>query len=210
MPQANLNIKIKKDLHLNGVREMSLTHLLRYTKEGTFDQLRLDAFSCLLDIAGLRNGTVLRYILQVLSTDQSPFIRRQLLELFQKALGNFAINGDPEDHAQDHAQDNGELIMHETFNHPEQARGDKNTARQLIAALKLAFKDSESMAKSLWEATIARETGLFEISELLGLCAMMYEPKTSLMVHLKLPDKVWSVKNHGQVYTHLLSPLFRC
>jgi hypothetical protein len=47
------------------------------------------------------------------------------------------------------------------------------------------------------------EIGLLEVRDLLGMCALLYEPKTSLIVELKYPRK-WAVEHMGKVLlTHL-------
>lgn len=55
------------------------------------------------------------------------------------------------------------------------------------------------MCVSVADSTIrSKDIGLYELRDLLDLCSLLYIPKTSLLVELKLP-RYWEVRNMGNV-----------
>ena len=126
-----------------------------YTRAGTFDPLRLEAFTILVEFGLLDNGAFLHYFLFVAHADKSPFVRRNMQRLFARGLAGFAIgeiaNGSV---TQSEQADAGLIIEHET-SATEARQADlrrTQTVSGATAALRAQLSENDVLKKALWEA----------------------------------------------------------
>lgn len=154
------SLQIKRDLVQHHIIKINLTELLAYTRESNFDQLRLKAFRCLVDQGALQKPELLPYILNVIASDPSPYVRRNLLKIFTAGLGSVAIfGGKKEPQNKPNHMALGEMIV-------EEEGGDsmgetamqrkKGLAREGIVgamqALKEELRGEKGFAEALWKA----------------------------------------------------------
>ncbi|KAI9866635.1 MAG: hypothetical protein M1813_001187 [Trichoglossum hirsutum] len=187
----------KRRLQQENVIPTNVLDFMRYTQEGTFALLRLNAFGSLVELGMLRVDPIMQYFIYVLRTDPSPFVRISLLRLFSKGLGSIAI-GEGLTQASEPQQD-GLVIVQEggATDSRQQEIARTQTIPGALQALKKELDGNETLKQALWSAVTSPEIGLLEVRDLLGMCALLYEPKTSLIVELKYPRK-WAVEHMGK------------
>ena len=135
----------------------NFAELLAYTRESNFNPLRLKAFECLIELGALQRPELLPYILNVVASDPSPYIRRNLLKIFTTGLGSLAIFGGKKIQQDRPAQASfGEMIIEEESG--DGAMGEtamrrrKGLAREGIVGAMKALQDELSGEKTFAEA----------------------------------------------------------
>lgn len=183
--------------------DLDIMHFLQYSRVGTFDLLRLDAFYCLIELDIFRIPELLRWFMYTMSSDTSSLIRHGLHSLFGKALALVAFG-----HAQipePQPQHNSVIIEQESSTEVRQADlARKQTIPGALDALKKELSGNAMLRESIWAACNSTCIGLMEISEFVDLCRILYDPVTSSKVVLKYPRR-WKVQHLGNV--HLSTPL---
>lgn len=192
----------KQRLARGKVVPIRVTDFLQYTRQGTFDPLRLAAFTNMVELGLLKNDAVLEWFLSVRGSDPSPFVRQRMQHLFGKGLAMIAIGeGTSKDVP---PQQSGLIIEQESSTESRQVDlARKQSVSGALTALKQEIGSNAVLKRALWEAVTSPEITLFEIRDLLDICGLLYEPITSMTVVLKYP-RYWKVENLGHVRTHNL------
>lgn len=187
----------KRRLAQAKIVESKITDFLQYTRQGTFDSLRLAAFDDLVELGFLKNEALLQWFLFVLGYDPSPYVRERMQRIFGKGLAMIAIG---EDISKDPApQQNGLIIEQESSTEARQADlARKQSVAGALMALKQEVGPNETLKKALWEAVTSPEISLYEMRDLLDICSLLYDPVTSMVVALKYP-RYWKVEHVGNV-----------
>lgn len=174
--------------------DLDLMRFVPYTRAGTYDLLRMQAFQCLVDLDISQSPELLRWLMFTLSADSSAWIRHQSLRLLGQTLAHIAFGRPQQTEAFQH---DGLIIEQESST---QIRRDDIARRQTIPgaieALKRELAGDASMKECMWAACNSPCMGLLELSELTDLCRTLYDPITSKLVRMKLP-RYWSVQNQG-------------
>ncbi|KAL8730795.1 MAG: hypothetical protein Q9166_003865 [cf. Caloplaca sp. 2 TL-2023] len=187
-------------LTIAGVIDTTPTHLIQYTRDGTTDKLRLNAFSNLFDMGLGKNDAVLRWFLYAMGTDPSPYFRDHAFHLFGKFLGTLAIGQKSDDSA--NQQQDGLIIEQDASTDARKADlARRTTVVGALAALKEEVKDNEILKKGLWNAITSPTLSLREIKGLLDLCTLLYETESSMIIILKYP-RYWQCKKVGKGKLH--------
>lgn len=141
----------KKRLAKAKVIEPNIVEYLQYTRPSSYDPLRIGAFRNLVELSTLKNDLLVRYLLQVLSTDPSPYVRDALRRLFMVGLGNIAVGKEKAENAE---RDTDELIIeHELTTDARRTElARRQTVSGALAALKEEMGDRESLKQALWDA----------------------------------------------------------
>ena len=95
-------------LFLNGKAPDPTDKLLQYTRPGTYERLRVEAFSSLFRLGGLANPVVWHYVISTLRTEPSPYIKSQILYGLAIGLGTIALKSEAMSEA--HLLDDGGII----------------------------------------------------------------------------------------------------
>ncbi|KAL8720499.1 MAG: hypothetical protein Q9225_002652 [Loekoesia sp. 1 TL-2023] len=188
-------------LSLAGVIKANPATLIQYTRDGTADELRINAFANLFEMGLSKNDAVLRWFLFAMGTDPSPCFRSQAFRLFGKILGALAIGQKSED-ASTQQQDG--LIIEQEESSTNARKADlarRTTVVGALAALKYEVKDNETLKKGIWTAVSSPSISFPEIKELLDLCTLLYDPESSMLVKLKHP-RYWQCKKIGKGKLH--------
>ena len=182
------------------------TEFLQYTRDSCYDELRISAFSNLMELGMGRNSSILRWFLCVLSTDSSPYVREHMLRIFGKTLGSVAIGENITTTNGSATQQDGLIIEQESSTDARQANlARKQTIPGALAALKVELGDNPVLKTALWEAIRSPILTIREIGELLEICSLLYLPETSMLVVLKYPRYVRFI-SYGKV-SYLFSNL---
>lgn len=177
--------------------ELDIMQFLQYTRAGTYDLLRLDAFECLLDLDVFRSPELLRWLIYTMSADPSPWLRWQLHRLFGRALAPVAFGEGQRSEPQ--AQQGGLIIEQESSTEVRQADlARRQTITGALDALKNEISANITLKESLWAACNSAVISVLEISEFLDLCKVLYDSIHSKIVALKYP-RYWGVQHLGKV-----------
>ncbi|CBF84980.1 hypothetical protein AN1494.2 [Aspergillus nidulans FGSC A4] len=178
------------------IAEVDVMQFLPYTRVGTYDLLRLDAFECLVELDIFKSPELLRWFIFTMSNDPSIWLRWQLHGLFGRALapvafGRGVINEPP-------PPTDGLIIEQESSTEVRQADlARRQTVTGALAALKAEVSGDQVLKECLWAACSSPIIGILELSEFTDLCRVIYDPVTSKRVTLKYP-RYWAVKHHGR------------
>jgi transcription initiation factor TFIID subunit 2 len=182
------------------ILDMDVMQFLPYTRAGTYDLLRLDAFECLVETDVFRSPELLKWFIFTMSSDSSAWLRRRLHYLFGKALAPVAFGREEPKKAD--APGDGLIIEQESSTEVRQADlARRQTVTGAIAALKMEVSGDQVLKESLWAACNSPFIGLLELSEFTDLSRVLYDPITSRMVALKYP-RYWQVKHLGKGRMH--------
>ncbi|KAL4977749.1 hypothetical protein BDW66DRAFT_131644 [Aspergillus desertorum] len=178
------------------IAEVDVMQFLPYTRVGTYDLLRLDAFGCLVELDIFKSPELLRWFIFTMSNDPSVWLRWQLHGLFGKALAPVAFGRGVVNELPPTAD--GLIIEQESSTEVRQADlARRQTVTGALAALKAEVSGDQVLKECLWAACSSPIIGVLELSEFTDLCRVIYDPITSKRVTLKYP-RYWGVKHHGK------------
>lgn len=168
------------------IMDLDLIHFLQYTRFGTFDMLRVEAFDCLVELDIFKTPELLKWFIFNMSSDSSAWIRHQLHRLFGRALASVAFGSDEPVNAP--TQSEGVIIEQESTTDVRRADlARKQTMSGALEALKQELTQNPTLKEALWAASNSSCIGTLEISNFADLCRILYDAKTSVPVRLKYP-----------------------
>lgn len=190
-------LRCQRQLMQANLLEFDYMQFLPYTRAGTYDLLRLDAFECLVDMNIFGSIELLKWFIFTMSSDSSAWLRCRLHNAFGRALGPIAFGRRPTNEPP--AQNDGLIIEQESSTEVRQADlARRQTVPGAMEGLRSELSGDQILKESLWAACNSPCIGLLELSEFTDLCRVLYEPITSLRVALRYP-RYWKVKNLGKV-----------
>ncbi|KAK6406860.1 Transcription initiation factor TFIID subunit 2 [Oleoguttula sp. CCFEE 5521] len=174
-----------------GIVKDKVKELLSYTRAENAENVRIAAFECLIDIGTTRKMTMMAYLLRSLEEAHSPAFRARLLACFGVALGHIAIGDDDEEAGGVNGAADGGLIVEQAMSSEARhlALTRKLSPDGALKALKLALQGEASFADALWSAATSDTLSVDEVAAIADIAALVFEPKTSLTLSLKLPRK---------------------
>lgn len=189
----------KRQLVKAGTASLTLIDFLQYTRHGTLDILRINAFSNLMDLGMFKNDAILHWFLSVLGTDPSPYIRDRMLRLLGKTIGAIAIGDNSEPVAPGTTPQDNLIIEQESSTDARKADlVRKQSVQGALEALKSEIGTNEVLKKGLWNAIASPAISLREMGDLLEICDHLYIQESSMIVVLKYPRK-WTCTKVGKV-----------
>lgn len=190
-------LKCQQHLTQAGKMDLDIMQVLQYSRSGTFDLLRRDAFGILMELDVFSSPELLTWFMYTMSSDSSLWLRLNLHYLFGKTLASVAFG---ERYNKDQsAQQDGLIIEQESSTEIRQAAlARKQTVPGAMEALKKELSGNETLKECLWAACNSTTIGLIELCNFLDICRVLYDPVTQKMVALKLP-RYWRVKHLGKV-----------
>ncbi|PGH16361.1 hypothetical protein AJ80_05211 [Polytolypa hystricis UAMH7299] len=170
---------------------------LQYTRAGTFDILRLEAFQNLMKFDIFQNPELIRWIIYTMSADPSPWIRLNLHHTFGRVLATVAF-GEEGSQSKPAPTDGGLIIEQESSTEVRQANlARRQTVPGALEALKQELGTNPTLKEALWAACNSRNVGLAELCAFVDICSALYEPIDQTMVKLKYP-RYWKMENLGK------------
>lgn len=189
-----------------GATPLNTVDFLQYTSDGTYDILRLNAFTNMMELGMIQNNAILGWFLCVLSTDPSPYIRENMLQIFGKALGFIAIGETSPAASVEIAQPDGLIIEQDASTEARKADlARKQTVAGALNALKVEMGNNEVLKEKLWGAISSPTISLRELGQLLSICEMLYTTESSMIVRLNYP-RYWRCTKTGRVRSNFTSP----
>jgi transcription initiation factor TFIID subunit 2 len=181
-----------------------------FLHDGTSDYVRIKAFEALMDLGFITNDPLVRYLLTVMSTDISPYVRNHLFEAFSLGLATVALGHSSNKPTETQAPANGDILIieEEASNEERKAHIARTTSIEgALAALKEELKGNMAIKEALWKAIKSTNITLSEQIDLLDICWILYDPVDSLVLKLKYP-RYWKVENLGKVCCYAILNLF--
>ncbi|PLB34379.1 transcription initiation factor TFIID subunit TAF2 [Aspergillus candidus] len=193
-------LRCQMQLMQANISELDVMQFLPYTRAGTYDLLRADAFECLVELDIFRSPELLKWFIFTMSSDTSRWLRRRLHGLLGKALAPIAFGHKSNKEAP--AQNEGLIIEQESSTDVRQADlARRQTVPGALEALKREISGDQTLKESLWAACNSPYIGIIELSEFVDLSSVLYDPITSVRVVLKYP-RYWQVKHLGKGRLH--------
>ena len=176
------------------IQDLDLMRFIPYTRSGTYDLLRIQAFECLVELDISQIPDLLRWLIFTMTSDSSAWVRHHCQRLFGRALAQIAF-GRPQQ--TENIQTGGLIIEQESSTEVRQADlARRQTIPGAIEALKREISDDPSIKEYLWAACNATSIGIHEMSELLDICQVMFDPITSKVTRLRYP-RFWKLQHMG-------------
>lgn len=180
------------------MQDLDLMLFIPYTRAGTYDLLRLQAFECLVELDISQSPELLRWLIYTMTSDSSAYVRHHSQRLFGRALAQIAF-GRPQQ--TEPTQTDGLIIEQESSTEVRQADiARRQTIPGAIEALKREIGGDASWRDYMWSACNAMSIGVLELAELVDICRVLFDPVTSKIARLRYP-RYWKVQNmgHGQL-----------
>ncbi|KAH8592100.1 hypothetical protein B0O99DRAFT_597447 [Bisporella sp. PMI_857] len=193
-------LRCKLKLMKVGVIPVNPVEFAKYIHDGTFDLVRLTAFESLLDLGFISNNEVIAYLVNILSTDHSPFVRSRLFEIFCLGLAVVALGDGHEEQGQSLVKaepDDLEVVTEVSTEHRKAHQIRTTTIIGALAGLKQDMGSNVVLKESLWKAVKSPELTLAEQASLLEICGILYDPVESMQVVLRLP-RYWEAEHLGK------------
>ena len=176
----------------------------QYLHDGTSDLVRIKAFQALVELGFLTNNTVSTLLLNVLSTDPSPYVRNRLFEVLFYGLATIALGeSNPGDMpAREALAADGDLVIEEDASQQAQARtahiARTTTILGALSALKEELNENAIFKQAVWKAIKSTVIGAYEQVDLLDICGVLYDSVESMIVKLNYP-RYWKARKLGKV-----------
>lgn len=197
------SIHCMERLYESDVRQDVAADILGYSRPENADNVRIRAFQALVNLKLTKKPAILRYMLDTLGDDHSPYIRDQLMRIFGQALGVSAIGLDEVEKPPEQTMDidSGLVLEQEVQVETRQVEIARKTSPEAaLNALQQRMQDNDVFKDALWNATLSGELTVLEVNALLDIAALLFEPSSSqerLVLSLPLPRR-WAVKSDGQ------------
>jgi transcription initiation factor TFIID subunit 2 len=195
------SLDCKHKLMAAGVIPVDPIEFIPFTHDGTSDYIRIKAFEALMDLGFIMNNTLVKYLLNVASTDKSPYVRLHLFDALTLGLATVALGDAPKKPAKPPPTADGDtlIIEGEASNEERKALIARTSSIEgALAALKEELKENPVLKEALWKAVKSPSLNAYEQTDFLDICWIFYDPIESMIVNLKLP-RYYEATNLGKV-----------
>ncbi|KFZ11019.1 hypothetical protein V501_04946 [Pseudogymnoascus sp. VKM F-4519 (FW-2642)] len=203
-------LECKRRLMKNKITPSDPRELFAYTHDGTMDLVRIQAFDALTDLGYLSSDHLLRYFLNVMSTDASPFVRDRLCQILFSGLGAVALGEHSKAEAEPKQEEDMDtlIVENETSMEAKKALVARTTSIEgAMNALKEELEKNATLKQGLWDAVRSRQIAVSEQSDYLDICTVLYDAVESMVVRMKYP-RYWKAKHLGRV-SYILEFVFQ-
>ncbi|TAQ87492.1 hypothetical protein B7494_g4193 [Chlorociboria aeruginascens] len=192
-------LECKKRLMKAGVIPINPLEFAQHLHGGTSDEVRLKAFEAFSDLGLLKNGAISSLLLNVLSTDPSPYVRKRLFEIFCSGLAIIAFGENKMAEATTTAIEPDTLIIEQEASlEARKAHIARTTTIDgALTALREELQGDPKLKDALWKAVSSPLITLSEQTDLLDICWILYEPKDCMLITMQYP-RYWAAENLGK------------
>lgn len=184
----------------------------QYLHDGTSDFVRIKAFEALVDLGFMTTNGVLKLLLNMLSTDPSPYVRSHLFEVFCLGLAAVAFaegKFDPPPPVKEEDAEDSLIVEQEASTAPRKDMHVRTTSMEgALNALKDELMGNTVLKGALWKAIESTIITLPEQWDLLDICGILYKAVVSMIVKLKKP-RYWEAKRLGKACFCIALLIFR-
>ena len=203
----------KQRLMKAGVIPQALSDFGQYILDGTSDFIRVKCFEALIDLGAMMDSSVFAFLLYVLSTDRSPWVRSKLVAAMATGLAAIAFGEFEKEKTEaktdtltkeEGEEDDPLELIHDTSKEVAARKERFERRENLDVALRALRKEmdetygaderhySTAMRKALDNASLGR----VEVDNLLDLASLLFEEAQDWVLTLKLP-KAWVVERQA-------------
>ena len=189
-------IQCQRRLMQAKIIDFNMVQFLQCTRAGTFELLRLEAFETLAELDIFKHPELLTWFMYNMSSDRSPWMRRNLHRIFGISLATVAFGDDT---AQAPGPADDLVIEQESSTEARKAiLARRQTVPGAIEALKKELSGHKVLKESMWAACNSPFVALSELRDYVDICAVLYDAIKNMMVKLKYP-RYWRVEYQGAV-----------
>ncbi|KAI1004234.1 Transcription initiation factor TFIID subunit 2 [Podosphaera aphanis] len=197
---------------------------VQYLHDGTSDFIRIKASEALINLGFTSNNSILKLLLNFLSTDPSPYTRSHLFRIFYQGFATIAfgqtnvanqehseitlpstverhtlMNGNSNNHSENAVNIDDDLIVEENVSLEvrKTALTRISSIKGALSALRSELKRNKVLKEAFQRAIKSPVIRLDEQLDLLDICSVLYDPSHSLTVKLRMP-RYWKAKNMGK------------
>jgi transcription initiation factor TFIID subunit 2 len=190
----------KQRLMKAGVIPTDPLEFAQYLHDGTSDYVRIKAFEALMDLGLVVNNAVSNLLLNLTSSDSSPYVRNRLFEVFCLGLATVAFGENKQVDASPATDGDGDTLIIEQEASLEARKAHISRTTSIIGAmtaLKEELKPDGALREAIWKAIKSPDINASEQYDLLDVCFLLYDAVESMIVKLQLP-RYWEAKNLGK------------
>ncbi|KFA72323.1 hypothetical protein S40288_02410 [Stachybotrys chartarum IBT 40288] len=174
----------------------------QYLLDGSRDLIRIKCFESLIALDAMMDPSIFTFLLYVLTTDPSPFVRSKLIQALAGGLAAIAFGEHTKVTVKEAPPDEADPLLIQDSTKEIEARKEAFARKEnLDVALKALRREMEetygaderhygtAMRKALDHPNLGRA----EVESLLDIASMMFEEASSWVLTLSLP-KAWKVQ----------------
>ncbi|KAK7962690.1 Transcription initiation factor TFIID subunit 2 [Apiospora aurea] len=161
---------------------------VQYLQDKTIDVVRIKGFEAMVELGHMSHPVFLRFLLSVIGTDSSPFVRSRLFKIFCRGLASIAI-GEHEDPENDKpASNESGLIVDDTALEAKQrAKARRENLNLALSALKEKTKDDLVLQEVVWNTLDSPVLTVAERRNMLDMCSILFEEDEQLTLRFNYP-----------------------
>ena len=189
----------------------------QYLLDGTANAIRVKCFEALIDLGAMTDPTVFSFLIYVLTTDRSPFVRHKLIHATARGLAAIAFgeHAKSEKESEPAEEDADPLLVVQDSEKEIEARKEMFARREnLDAALQALRKemtetyaaDERHYSTAMRKALDNKGLGRTDVDSLLDIAAMMFEEAQKWILTVPLP-KGWKASRSSQPLANRVSSI---
>ncbi|RDW87596.1 hypothetical protein BP5796_03290 [Coleophoma crateriformis] len=193
-------LECKKKLMQAGVIPIDPVEFGQYLHDGTADNVRIKAFQALVDLGFIMNDAVTAYLLNVISTDSSPYVRNKLFEVFCRGLASIAFGEHKAAETPVQPAADEDTLIEDVDKTVEERKAQIARTTSIIgalAALKTELEGNMALKDALWKAVQSPVISLSEQMDFLDICHLLYGLDDEFVIKLKYP-RYWKAEHLGK------------
>ncbi|KAK8072028.1 Transcription initiation factor TFIID subunit 2 [Apiospora saccharicola] len=166
---------------------------VQYLQDKTIDVVRIKGFEAMVELGHMSHPVFLRFLLSVIGTDSSPFVRSRLFKIFCRGLASIAI-GEHEDPEKDKPAGNesGLIVDDTALEAKQQAKARRENLNLALGALKEKTKDDFQLQKVVWDSLNSPVLTVAERRNMIDMCSILFEEDEQLTLRFNYPV-YWTV-----------------
>ncbi|KAK8075207.1 Transcription initiation factor TFIID subunit 2 [Apiospora hydei] len=191
---------------------------VQYLQDKTIDVVRIKGFEAMVELGHMSHPVFLRFLLSVIGTDSSPFVRSRLFKILCRGLASIAI-GEHEDPENDKPAGNesGLIVDDTALEAKQKAKARRENLNLALSALKEKTKDDLVMQEVVWNTLDSPVLTVAERRNMLDMCSILFEEDEQLTLRFNYPvywtasrgekqrNKVTSSPPRNYVYSEALT-----
>ncbi|KAK8043594.1 Transcription initiation factor TFIID subunit 2 [Apiospora rasikravindrae] len=181
---------------------------VQYLQDKTIDVVRIKGFESMVELGHMSHPVFLRFLLSVIGTDSSPFVRSQLFKIFCRGLASIAIGEHEDPENEKPAGNESGLIVDDTALEAKQkAKARRENLNLALSALKEKTKDDVVLQEVVWNTLDSPVLTVAERRNMLDMCSILFEEDEQLTLRFNYPVYWTASRGEKQRNKVMTSPL---
>lgn len=173
----------------NRINPLKVADFLQYTQIGNADDVRLKAWDCLVQLGLLNmNENLVKYFIQSIQSDPSPYFRSRMIRIFENAVGQVAVGEVFRPNELNEREAKDILAIEEEIEVTDRAAElARRNLEGALEGLESDLRDNDGLQRAIEDALRSQEMSATDISELLDFASLVVTPIDELKVRLEYP-----------------------